>query len=280
MNICRKFVVAAILLALFPFASPVNAQNWPKDPLNSVMWDRMAKQLMTHDQGPIVFDRQIRILAPVSAEDQMAIPVTVDASSLTNVKKIVVLADLNPINHVLTYEPQRSKPFISFRFKAEQGTPIRAAALTSDGVWHMSAVYIDAAGGGCTAPAVAHSVEDWTSRLAEVRARIWSNHGADENRLRLRIQHPMDTGLADGIPALFVEQIQITSARGEALGRLTIREPVSENPVFTLKTSPQSAGSGPIRVEGRDNHGNAIDVKIPVPMTSSGLEQPVSSARL
>ena len=167
---------------------------------------------------------------------------TVDASALSGVREIVVITDLNPIQKVLSYQPTQAKPYIAFRFKAEQGTPVRAAVLTEDGVWHLGGVYVDAAGGGCTAPALAHGKPDWVSRLAEVRAKVWRKPGQSSAKLRLRIQHPMDTGLADGIPAFYVESLEVQGRDGTTLGKLQIFEPVSENPVLTLK--PQLGPGG------------------------------------
>ncbi len=141
------------------------------DPLKSIMWQQMYEQ---HFSGkPVVFDSRVIVVAPKMAEDQTAIPVTVDARALGQVQEIVVITDLNPIQKVLSYEPVQAEPYISFRFKAEQGTPVRAAALTGDGVWHIGGVYVDAAGGGCSSLALAHGKPDWVSRLAEVRAKIW-----------------------------------------------------------------------------------------------------------
>ena len=85
----------------------------------------------------------------------------------------VVFADYNPIEHVLTLLPGKAQAYISFRMKAEQGTPVRAAALTSDGVWHVGSVYLDAAGGGCSQPALARRDVDWSATVGMAQARTW-----------------------------------------------------------------------------------------------------------
>lgn len=257
-------------------ASVAGAAEPPADPLKSVMWKHMYEK---HFAGQtVVFDDRVRVEAPKSAEDQAEIPVTVDASALPGVREIVVITDLNPIEKVLSYQPLRAKPYISFRFKAEQGTPVRAAALTEDGVWHLGGVYVDAAGGGCTAPALAHGKPDWVSRLAEVRAKIWRKPGQSSAKLRLRIQHPMDTGLADGIPAFYVEALEVQGRDGATLGKIKIYEPVSENPVLTLKPQLEPADDKVI-VKGRDTDGNLIDAVVPVDTQASALEPRNSQIR-
>lgn len=259
----------AAAAALWLSISVAYAADPPADPLKSVMWGQMYERHFS--DKPVVFDDKVSVIAPKLAEDQTAIPVTVDASALTGVREIVVITDLNPIQKVLSYEPVQAKPYITFRFKAEQGTPVRAAALTEDGVWHIGGVYVDAAGGGCTSPALAHGKPDWVSRLAEVRAKVWRTPGQSTARLRLRVQHPMDTGLADGIPAFFVERLEIQGNDGKVLGRLRIYEPVSENPTLTLMPNLGPADDRVI-VKGRDNEGNTIDAVVPVGVRSSALE--------
>ena len=80
----------------------------------------------------------------------------------------------------------------------------------------------------------------------------------------------MDTGLADGIPAFYLEKLELRTPAGRMLGRLQIREPVAENPTFSLRPHlPLSIGQ--IVVQGRDTEGNMIDVNIPAPWKSSSL---------
>ena len=151
-------------------------------------------------------------------------PVTADARALGNVQKLIVFADLNPIVHVLTLSPRKAKPYISFRMKVEQGTPVRAAALTSDGVWHVGGVFLDAAGGGCSAPAMARQMADWSETVGQTQAKLWRELDGSA-RVRLRMRHPMDTGLAtDNTPAFYVETLKLRAGNGEALAEIEMRE--------------------------------------------------------
>ena len=121
------------------------------DPLGSMQWPDMKGQFFEANEKT-VFDSRIKVTVPLFAEDAMNVPVSFDASSIGKVKKIVVLVDRNPIRKVLEFIPEKAKPALNFRFKLEQASPIRIAALGEDNVWHVGYAFIEAAGGGCTVP--------------------------------------------------------------------------------------------------------------------------------
>ncbi len=248
-------------LLLVATSSLANATELPRDPLNSVMWDDMAKRFMPG--GTIVFDNRVKVMAPASAEDQFFVPVTVDASELNGVEEIVVVADLNPIPHVLSYRPTSASPFIGLRLKVEQSTPVRAAARTADGTWHVGGMIIDAAGGGCSAPAQAYANANWSATLGQTRALV-RREDADTARVTVRLRHPMDTGLADGIPEFFLSKLDITGVDGRAVGTIESYEPVSENPTFTIKAKV-AHNDTQLSFAGRDSEGNAYRFAVAVP---------------
>ena len=99
----------------------------------------------------VVFDPRVKVLGPAFAEDPMNVPITV-AAHLPGVQRLIVLVDRNPIRKVLEYFPLNAAPSVAFRFKLEQASPVRAAARTRDGVWHVGGAWVDSGGGGCTAP--------------------------------------------------------------------------------------------------------------------------------
>ncbi|MET0107318.1 MAG: quinoprotein dehydrogenase-associated SoxYZ-like carrier [Candidatus Thiodiazotropha sp.] len=238
---------------LYCVVNPSFAQQGQSDPLNSPMWEDMHRSLL--GGAPVVFDDRVQVLAPVDAEDSMNVPVLVDASALGEVSKIVVFAELNPIHKVLELEPLHAKPIIGFRIKVQQATPIRAAALAGDGRWHVGGRIVDAAGGGCTLPSIGSENSDWASRMGEVAGRLWSNQ--DSTRLRMRVMHPMDTGLVPGIPAFYIDHLEFHDANGEILSRLFLHEPVSENPVLTLDLPRRDS----VTVTGADNNGNPVKAR-------------------
>ena len=224
--------------------------NLPPDPLQSSQWETMAL-LYLKDGKAVVFNDQVKVIAPPAAEDSLSVPVMVDASAIDKVEKIVVFADFNPLPKVLEFFPKTAQAKLGFRFKIQQASPIRAAVLDQEGVWHVGGVWVDAAGGGCTLPSVGSGDAQWSSRLGEVSARLWAR-SSNQRRLRFSVVHPMDTGLADGIPKFHIETMQIKDITGRELATLHPYEPIAENPVFSLDLP----GSGSILLNGRDNNGN------------------------
>ncbi len=226
-----------------------------RDPLASARWEDMRRQFF--GEQTVVFDDRVKVTAPQFAEDSMNVPVRVDAEGLADVQEIVVFADFNPILKVLEFYPEHARPQFSFRFKLQQASPVRAAARTADSVWHVGGTWVDSAGGGCTAPGAGRAAGGWEKVLNEVTSRVWTEHNASR-RLRLRVMHPMDTGLAPGIPAFYIEQLTLKDEQGTTYFRLNTFEPVAENPIFTFDLPAGSRSSGALVLSGVDNNGNRI----------------------
>ena len=260
-QLTARWQVLLLLVTLVFSVPPALARELPADPLESVMWKYMADRFFA--EGELVFDQRVKVSVPHSAEDQFFVPVTVDASSLDNVVEIVALADLNPIPHILSLRPIKAEPYIAFRVKLQQATPIRVGVRTADGQWHINGAWVDAAGGGCTAPAMAHGLSNWIDTLGHTRAIAYREPEQSTARLSLRMRHPMDTGLADGIPAFYLNELSVVNATGEVLAELDSYEPVSENPTFTLKPLTADAGDQ-LMVKGRDNEGNEFELALAV----------------
>jgi len=182
--------------------------------------------------------------------------VTVDATALSEkIEKIVVWADLNPIQHIYTYYPLKDvKPNVSLRIKVQQATPIRAAVLTKKGQWLVGGIYLDAAGGGCTTPSVANAAPYWESHLGEISAKKFQRESF--GRYKFKVVHPMDTGLVDAIPEFYLQQLELRDAQGAALVKMDLSQPVSENPVFSFDVTQPSAQHS---LWLRDNNGNEFE---------------------
>ena len=248
--------IAAIALAALMSPADAAALQESGDPLASARWGDMQKSVL---QGaPMLFDPRVKVIAPSIAENPMQVPVTVDATALPDVVEVVVFADFNPIVQVLRFYPEGSGAYLGFRVKLQQSTPVRAAARTADGVWHVGGTWVDTVGGGCTAPSAAAGSKEWQKKLNMVSGRQWSE-GPQRGRVRLSIVHPMDTGLVAGTPAFHLEEVNISDAAGQRLVRIQPYEPVAENPVFTLH---RGQASGPVQASGRDNNGNSFAASI------------------
>ncbi|MBA1202626.1 quinoprotein dehydrogenase-associated SoxYZ-like carrier [Pseudomonas capeferrum] len=214
------------------------------------MWEFYRKQWIKDE--PYRFDARVKVVAPPFAEDARQVPLLVDARGLPGrVRRIIAWAELNPLPMIFDYQPgPEVSPLLALRIRIEQATPLRAAAQTEDGVWHVGSSLIDAAGGGCTAPSVARAQPDWEQRLGQV---LGARHARDGlQRLRVEVSHPMDNGLQSGIPEFFIEQADLFDGQGQPLATLRLFPAVSENPNLSF----ESRTSGPTRLELRDNNGN------------------------
>jgi sulfur-oxidizing protein SoxY len=224
-----------------------------KDPMPSVMW-QFYQQKMLGDK-PFVFDDKVVLQAPPFAEDSRQVPIQVDARAYAGqVEKIIAWAELNPIPRIFSFEPgPQVQPLLAIRIRVEQATPIRAAVLTKDGVWHVGSVWVEAAGGGCTAPSVVRAQDGWEERLGQIHAARFI-HGND-SRLRLRVDHPMDNGMVGGVPEFYLDQAQLRDEKGQVLANIELFPAVAENPVISLEVQ----GHDQARLWLRDNSGNEFE---------------------
>ncbi|MFC3607381.1 quinoprotein dehydrogenase-associated SoxYZ-like carrier [Stutzerimonas tarimensis] len=243
----------SLLALLWSTLIPVLAQASESDPLNSVMWDYHRERML--GGAPVRFDERVRVIAPPFAEDSRQVPIQVDARALgAPVSRILVWADLNPIPRVIDFHPrsERVQPFLAVRIRVEQATPVRAAVLTEEGIWHVGSTRVDAAGGGCTAPSVVRAQDGWEDRLGQVLGGRFPR--GEFSRLRLELSHPMDNGLVDGIPEFFVEQAELRDAEGTPLAHMELYSAISENPNLSFEILGRAA-----RLWLRDNNGNEFD---------------------
>jgi sulfur-oxidizing protein SoxY len=240
----RSFLLLATL------ALPWDSWGAQRDPVTSVMWDYYHQRLL--DGGEYVFDDQVKLSAPPFAEDARQVPIQIDATALGGqVVRILAWAELNPIPQIVDFQPgENVLPRLAIRIRIEQATPIRAAVLTRDGVWHVGSTQIEAAGGGCTAPSVVRTQPGWEERLGEVLGKRFILN--DANRLRLQVAHPMDNGLVGGIPEFYLNQAELRDSNGRTLARLELFPAVSENPTISLDV--KDAGESVLWL--RDNNGN------------------------
>lgn len=260
----RAWLARALLAPALPMAAAPGHAASPAadgvDPFASLPWDEMRR---THlGDGPLRFDAGVQVQAPPFAEDPGNVPLRFSVPGAVGVERVVVLVDRNPIRRVLSFEPLAVLPSLGFSFRLEQASPVRVAVRSRDGHWRVGGTWVDSAGGGCTVSGATRADGSWPRTLGQVGARLFrvSPDPAAAARLRVRVMHPMDTGLVSGIPAFHLQRLELQEAGGRVLMRLSIGEPVSENPVFSidLAESPRE----PLRLLGQDNNGNRIDTWI------------------
>ena len=254
-------------------ASLAHSGQAQTDPFASPLWNDLAVRVF--EGAPYVFDDRVVVSVPKTVENQAQVPVIADARALAGVRRLIVFADRNPIQLALSLEPVAAAAFVGLRMKIEESTPVRAAALLADGSWHVGGIYLDAAGGGCTAPALARGKADWSETLGNAQGRVWPDE-AGYSRVRFRIRHPMDTGLAkDNTPAFFIELIDLRTDSDSVLAKLHIFEPVGEDPTLTLLIKLQPSDEA-VAIDGRDNNGQIYRSSIPARLQPSLLGRPPS----
>ncbi len=224
---------------------------------DSLRWQTLREQFFKN--AKIVDDARVQVIGPTSAEDSMNVPISVRMDGLGEVEEVHVLVDYNPIIKAIEFFPIKAAPALTFRLKLQQSSPVRALARTKDGVWHHGMTVIEAAGGGCTAPSTGSAAPDWTAALNKVASKQFARDGL--TRIRLQIQHPMDTGLAPGVPAFFIEKLAVVDGQNQELMRLHVFEPISENPIFSIDV-PSTIAAGELSLRGVDNQGNRVRARL------------------
>ncbi len=258
----RRRALAGLGASLTTTAWAQSADPTGGDPLGSMQWPVVIKKYI--GTAPWRFTDEVVVKGPEFAEDAMNVPVFVDARALVRsagpIDRIRLVADRNPIQHILDFEPLDSWPVLAFRFRMEQGSPVRALVRTRDGRWHVGQTWVNASGGGCTVPGITRADGSWSRTLGQVQARVFRNVLEGGTRLRLRVMHPMDTGLVAGIPSFHIEHLELRDPQDQAVWRLALHEPVSENPLLTLELGDTLRG--PWQLSGRDNNGNRIQAQV------------------
>jgi sulfur-oxidizing protein SoxY len=262
MNMKRRYAIAGLTGCVISPWALAQDDHTGGDPLGSMQYPSLREQ--TIGKAIARFSDAVVVKGPAFADDAMNVPLLVDARGLSavggGVQRIRVAVDRNPVRQVLDFEPLRALPMLAFRIRMEQGSPVRAFVQTKDGQWHVGSTWVQAAGGGCTVPGITRADGSWSKTLGQVQARFFNNVIEDSRRLRLRVMHPMDTGLVAGIPAFYIEDLQLLDEGGQAWWRLALHEPVSENPLITFELPRQSPPA--FRLQGRDNNGNRIDAEV------------------
>ncbi|MFC3569118.1 quinoprotein dehydrogenase-associated SoxYZ-like carrier [Paracoccus simplex] len=227
------------------------------DAFDSGMWPSHRQEFLG---DPAVWrnDPAVTVLAPRAAEDSSHVPFLIDATAVAQpIRRIVVTIDYSPFPKAIVFRPGRALPLLGFGVKYEVGGALRASAETGAGEWLVGAAYVSALGGGCSAPSATHQRPDWQQGFGELRARLWPETG----RLRLRLRHPQDTGLADGVPAHHLTELALLDAAGVEIAALELHEPLEENPTLTFLL-PADLARGPVAIRARDNLGYAFEGRV------------------
>ena len=221
-----------------------------RDPFGSAVWADLVDTEL--DGGTVVYDNSLFLAIPDRVEEPHNVPVLVKLTkALGPITEIALFAENNPIQTALRVYPHRRLQSVGFNIRLEQSTPVRAAVRDAEGIWHVASrrVFV-AVPGGCSEVSPG-AVTD----IGEIALKQFDRAGGS-SRLKVKINHPMHTGLAadeDGetIPAYYVEKVAIEDEQGP-IADLVTWAALSSDPVFTLDM-PERQQS--VRVSATDSSG-------------------------
>ena len=228
------------------------------DPLNTEAWiDLKAAYL---GDGAVVYDQAVKVRMPRVIWEPWSVPVEITlGAELGVVSEIFLFAENNPIPVAVQILPRRAMRAVGMNIRLERTTPVRAAARGEDGVWHVANVEVVVMSpGGCSTPNLALA----ESEVGLIATKLFDRD--DGSRLKVMINHPMDTGFASDkhgnpVPAYYIEAISIEDEAGP-IADLVTWAALASDPSFTFDL-PGTRQS--VRVTARDSLGLVFDSAAP-----------------
>jgi sulfur-oxidizing protein SoxY len=239
------------LLIYFLFAQNTYANN----PVESPTFDDILKRIIQDDKY-IFDDKNINIKVPLFADNPVQVPIFVDAKAIKNAKRLILFADLNPIEKIIDMDLVNLLPIVSLNIKVAQETPIRALVLDDKGLWHIGSNNIKSFGGGCSVSSVASTDTNFDKLLGKAKGNVFKT--PDSIRLKASIFHPMETGLVFGNSEFYINKITI-KADDKVLANIDAYSSISENPRFIFETLVESKD---YKIEFFDIDGNKFNMDI------------------
>ena len=239
------------LLIYFLFAQNTYANN----PVESPTFDDILKRIIQDDKY-IFDDKNINIKVPLFADNPVQVPIFVDAKAIKNAKRLILFADLNPIEKIIDMDLVNLLPIVSLNIKVAQETPIRALILDDKGLWHIGSNNIKSIGGGCSVSSVASTDTNFDKLLGKAKGNVFKT--LDSIRLKASIFHPMETGLVFGNSEFYINKITI-KADDKVLANIDAYSSISENPRFIFETTLESQN---YKIEFFDIDGNKFNMDI------------------
>ena len=246
-------VIASLAALGFLSAAPAFAAD-NTAPFDSESWQDVLD--IEFDGAEVVYDNSLYLVVPERVEEAFSVPVVMNfADTPFDIAEVALIAENNPFSMVARIYPQRPVTAIGFNIRLEMSTPVRAAVMDGDGVWHVvSEEILVMTPGGCSAPG-----GGGVAMAGAISTRQFVRADGD-SRLKVRISHPMHTGLVidaygDAIPEHYINNLTISDDIGE-LARMLLWASVSADPVFMFEL-PDTQQS--VRVDARDTNGDVFE---------------------
>ncbi len=247
-----------ITFSLFTsLAQAENSSILSKNYEDNDMWPLVKEEYL--GKTNVIFNNEIKIVMQDLVEEPHEVSMIIKIpDNLKNTKEFVVLVDNNPIQLVSRIFPHRNIETVGMNIRLEQNSPVRAAILDDKGVWNVGTkmVYVSSPG-GCSLPACDPTIEKCTtSEIGKVTLRKYKR-SAGAWRVKLKITHPMDTGLVKdlstglSIPEHFINWIYFKDETGPIADAQTYGA-LSADPVILLDFSKEVKN---ISVNATDSNG-------------------------
>jgi sulfur-oxidizing protein SoxY len=248
-NWATTLVAAGAILAATAGARA--AETITGDPLQSNSWEDIRAVHL--GAGAVVYDTSLEAAMPKTVENAHEVPIMIRFTpDIGVIEEIVIIVEHNPIQVVARMRPYRPIQSIGLNMRLETSSPVRAAARTADGVWHVASRFVDVlSAGGCSTPPPGAGA----GAMGEIAVKTF-DRGRGISRMKFRIAHPMSTGLATGadgelIPAHYIERIAVADDGGR-IADLTTWAAMSMDPTIIIDM-PQARQN--VRVNARDSEG-------------------------
>ena len=196
-------VAAAAALAGTFAGSALASQSWPG------IRDELYRGRTLHDGSAL-----ITLVAPDRPDDQLNVPVSVDAKFRDGraVKSVTLIIDENPapVAAVFRFGPNRAHVGLASTFRFDAVTGVRAIVEANDGELYMAERHVRFTGGqsACAAPPNG-SPEEIAAKMGKMQLAELTPRATRSNelqRVRLEIGHPNHTGMVkDQITLLYIQ---------------------------------------------------------------------------
>ena len=266
-----------MLLKLLAFVVALAPSLALANPLTTEAWQDILD--LEFGDAEVVYDDSVTVVLPERVEEAFSVPMVIDFRDAPyELAEVALFVENNPFPQVARIYPSQPINAIGLNIRLEQTTPVRVAAMDQNGVWHVAhrEVAVGTPGGCQAAPPRSYL------STGEVTMRQFVRPDG-ESRLKLKIGHPMHTGLAvneatgDAIPAHYIDRMTVGGDQGD-VATMLLWASVSSDPAFVFDL-PEKLRS--VRVNAADTNGDdfAVDARpTTIPRGYKPGEKPRSEA--
>ena len=253
------------LIVAAGFAAPVSAsESWPS------IRDELYGARVIHDGS-----KEITLTAPDRPEDQMKVPVGIEASFKDGrtVKSVTILVDENPtpVAAAFRFKQPRTKVALGANFRFDAVTGVRAVVEASDGELYMAERTVRFTGGqsACSAPPNG-SVEEIAARMGNTQLAAVGPRAITSNatqRVKVEISHPNHTGMVKDqisllyIPLLLMDKVVVEQS-GKPVVEIEGSMSLSQDPSFEFDYLTD--GADELTVTASDTNGGKWSHTLPL----------------